>query len=499
MSALSAGARVQRWTSNRIAAVVLTGGLLATGFLPGSALPADATTIDCAPGVNVFVWDGSANDTPGHVGDGKDWADAYNWNVDCTPGLRFEPHDDDVTIPSTGKVTISDGESAQVAALHNNGTLTITPGGTLQVFGASQSKTTTLEGTLAGPGSLTVTSTMKWIATPQGGSTIESRWCLVEDPCTTPAPTKGVTVINPGATLAISGRGVHIGDQAVIENHGTTRLSGSGYIAADYGTEFRNLRLSGQVVPKFVIANNGGYYQGFLTAGFSVSTFANTGKVTKTGGGGVSIIDADFQATDTGSPYTGTVEVHSGTLSLFTPTGTTVRTAKVQQGTRFANGGTGNCDAINNPASCQVVQPTADDPEVTSVEVTKTGSVASSVTIQDVPADHQPSDRGVPVQIDTPKAVATTTDPLRFRLMLDATLVHTGETATGLAASITVRRQSTPAQPYVALPDCDSTQKPTTAVPVCVARTLSVNETNALGTGDVVVVISSLLNSRYRL
>lgn len=489
----------RRRTRNRLAGLALTSGLLVTGLLPGSALTADATAIVCAPGVNVFVWDGSANDTAGHVGDGKDWADAYNWDVDCTPGLRFQPHDDDVTIPSTAKVTISDGESAQVAALHNNGNLIITPGGTLQVFGASQSKTMTLQGTLAGPGSLTVTSALKWIATPQGGSTIESRWCFVEDPCNTPAPTKGVTVINLGATLSISGRGVNLEDQAIIENHGTTKLSGAGYIAADYGTQFRNLRLAGQAAPKFVIANQGGYYQGFLTAGFSVSTFANTGKVTKTAGGGVSIIDANFTTTDSGSPYTGTVEVHSGTLSLFTPTGTTSRTAKVQQGTRFANGGPDNCDPVNDPPSCRVVQPTADDPDVTSVEITTTGTATSAVTIQDVPSDGQPGDRGVPVQIDTPNAVATTTNPLRFRLMLDSTLLHSGETAAGLAASITVRREATTSDPYVVLPNCDGTQNPTNAVPVCVARTMSVTETNDLGTGDVVVVISSLLNSRYRI
>ena len=36
-------------------------------------------------------------------------------------------------------------------------------------------------------------------------------------------------------------------------------------------------------------------------------------------------------------------------------------------------------------------------------------------------------------------------------------------------------------------------------MPACVARTPSVTETTDLGTGDVVIVITSLQNSRYRV
>src|SRR6478672_312004 len=91
-----------------LAVVGLTGALVAGPVIPGATLAAHAA-ISCAPNVTVFVWAGSANDTAGHVGDAKTWDNPYNWDVDCTPGLRFEPHDDDVTIPATGKVTIKDG------------------------------------------------------------------------------------------------------------------------------------------------------------------------------------------------------------------------------------------------------------------------------------------------------------------------------------------------------------------------------------------------------
>ena len=109
-----------------------------------------------------------------------------------------------------------------------------------------------------------------------------------------------------------------------------------------------------------------------------------------------------------------------------------------------------------------------------------------------------PGQRGLPVRIETPSAQADVTAPLRFRILLDATLLSSGETAATFAATASVARQATTADPYVTLPDCVN-DLPTLAMPSCVARGLTVSETAALGTGDVVIVISSLLNSRYRI
>jgi hypothetical protein len=488
MSALALTSTLRRRIQVGALISALLGGVIVVGALPGTTGAAHA--VDCST-VNTYVWDGSAS---------MYWDNAANWNVGCVPGGRLDPpYNDDVTIPSGSTVVLKNGESAQLAALHNNGALTIAPGAALETYGASTSKTITMQGTLASASTFTVTSSMKWVATGPGkSSTMETRWCQFED-CSSPT-TPGVVVINAGATLALTGAGVNLKDQLIVENHGTTKLTGTAYIAADWGTEFRNLRTTGAPVPKFIIANaSGGYLQGFLTSPFSISTFANTGLITKTVGSATSppsVIDANLVQTDTGSPYTGTVQVHAGTLSIFTPGGTTTRTATVQQGAEFSDGG---CDGGATPGTCQI-QPTSSDQQVTAVELTKTGTTSAAVSIQNVPSVPPVSgQRGVPVQIDTGTAQSDPTHPLHFKLYLDATLLHSGETAAGVANTATVSRQPTTADPYTALPNCGVSQDPTTAVPVCVARTLSVSATTSLGTGDVEIVVSSLLNSRYRV
>ena len=498
-TASTAGAgRTRRVVSLAVGTVLVASGLTAV-----SATAANAVLIVCAPGVNTFVWDGNANDTAGKVGDNRNWADAYNWNVDCTPGLVSQPQDDNVTIPSTANVFINDGESAYVNSLTNNGSMTLTPGGVLGTLASSTSKTMLLQGLLFGTGRFAVTGTLTWQSTTMGAASMSTRRCA-EPPgvgqvsCVTPAPSPGVTVVNAGAKLVINGRGVNLFDQRIIENHGTTTVSGAGYIAADYGTSFRNLRAAGAVQPKLVFASDGGYYQGFAIPGFGLSTLTNSGLVNKSGGLGVTVIDAAFSTSDPGSTFTGVQQVQSGTLTIVTP-GIGIRKAKVRQGATLGNGGPPACDPVANPLSCHVAEPTADDQEVATVQLTKPGTTSSTVTIQEVSGvPTVPGQRGLPVRIETPSAQADVTAPLRFRILLDATLLQPGETAATFAATASVARQATTADPYVNLPDCVN-NLPTLAMPSCVARGLTVSETAALGTGDVVIVISSLLNSRYRI
>jgi hypothetical protein len=490
--------RLRSLFGRRAAAVTGATALVAAGLVGVAAQPASAFII-CPANVNTFVWDGNANDTPGHVGDNRNWDNAYNWDVDCTPGLRNQPHDDVVTIPAGADVFINDGQSADVAALTNNATLTVTPFGALMVYGSSTSSVLKLQGILGGPGQFVVTNELTWTSTTQGASTQLTRRCDLVS-CAAPAPVAGVTVINPGAKLVINGRGVNLSDQRIIENHGSTTVSGLGYIAADYGTSFRNVRGAGAVQPRFAFANDGGYYQGFAIAGFGLSTFDNSGLLAKTGGSGVSVVDAQYTSTAPGSTYTGTTQVKSGTLTIVTASGKTVRKAKVQQGATFGNGGPPPCDPLNQPGSCAVVAPTGDDPEVATVQLTKPGTTSSTVTIQEVTwAQAVAGQRGVPVRIETSTAVSEVTAPLRFRILLDSTLLLPGETPAIVAANAVVARQATNAVPYVALPDCDASGNPSQANPSCVARTLSATETAALGNGDVVIVISSLVNSRYRV
>ncbi len=481
--------------------------MVAAGLATASAAPASAAFIVCAPGVNTFVWDGNLGDTPGQVGDNRNWADAYNWDTDCIPGLLNQPHDDNVTIPLGAAVRLNDGESADVASLTNNGSLTITKGGALVTYGDSTSSVMLLQGILAGTGRFTVTKTLTWQSTSGGAATMSTRRCgavLLGVPvdCSAPPASIGTTVVNPGAKLVINGRGVNFSDHRVIENHGTTTVSGAGYIAADYGTGFRNLRAPAAVQPKFQLANDGGYYQGFAIAGFGLSTFTNSGLVTKIGGtaAGVSIIDAQFSQSDPGSTYTGTTQVKIGTLTIYQPGNDIVQQASVKQGATFGNGGPpGPCDPVNHPELCGLVAPTGSDPEVATVQLTKPGTTSSKVAITEVSGVPVVSgQRGVPVQIETPSAQADPTNPLRFRILLDSSLLLLGETPAAVAANAVVARQVTTTVAYAALPNCEAVTLSST-IPACVSRTLSASETTAIGNGDVVIVINSLANSRYRV
>ena len=76
-------------TIRRVVTAGLGTALVAAGFAAGPLPSAQAAFIVCAPTVNVFRWDGAANDPPGQVGDGVTWGDAYNWDQNCIPGTAL--------------------------------------------------------------------------------------------------------------------------------------------------------------------------------------------------------------------------------------------------------------------------------------------------------------------------------------------------------------------------------------------------------------------------
>lgn len=469
-----------------LAAVVVLAGLA------GPAGPAAAATVQCPASADVFVWDGGAG-TP-------NWDDAANWDTDCTPGLRVQTsgdgYDDLVTIPVGAAVALRDGESAHIAALTNRGTLTVATGARLVTSQDSTSSRLVLRGLLAGTGRFTVTTRLDWVSGTTGAATQATRECT--STCTEPvgAGGPGTTVVAPGATMVVSGRGVNLQDERVIENRGTVSLTGSGYVAADYGTWFRNLRASTSApVPRLLIRNDGGYYQGFARPGYGPGRFTNGGRVVKDGGTGLSVIDADYVASDPGSVSAGVVEVRAGRLSIEGDAGEP-RAALVQQGRSFANGG---CADGATPTTCATLRPTGADPQQTSVELTRTGTTLASVTLTELAPLTGTGHRGVPVEIHAPDALSAPTAPLRFRLLLDASLLSSTETADQVARNAPVFRQSAPGAAWVRLPSCGTSGNPTTSQPSCVSRALSRSETAALGSRDVVLVVSSLQNSRYRI
>ncbi len=469
--------------------------MLATGALVGpTGQSAAAGLVTCAPGVDTFTWDGGAGT--------HNWMDGNNWDVNCPP---IEP-EDVVTIPAGNSVIFRDGESATIASLHNAGTLTVTTGAWFTTLHRSVSHTLILRGGYSGRGSLKVTSLLKWVSTSTGASTQATRRCPAigvpptpfQEDCTSPVSGRlGRTVIASGARMTITGRGVNLTDQRVIENHGTVTLANQrSYIAADDGTTFRNVR-NEATTGRFVIRNDNGYYQGFTASdlGWSVgqSRFVNTGTVTKTAGNGLSIIAADYTRNDPGSRYTGHVDVLSGSLSILTPDGgRQTRTARVDAGSRFGNGGVpATCDPTTG--ACSRINPTPDDPQVTTVQVTKRVHVKrpTQVSIRELRSGLR-----APVDIATPTAASdgavSLSRPLRFRIYMQLGSGDASPSATARLAKVFRNN--------VRLPNCDqASQNPTRARPSCVARRLSRAETADLAGKDVVLVISSTQNSRYRV
>lgn len=474
------------------AALVALAGLLGT-----APAQAGGTYVICPSGVNAFVWDGG--------GDGTSWNDAGNWDVNCTPGLLNQPHDDVVTIPAGADVWIEDGESAYVMALHNAGSLTITPGGVLKTIANSESETTLLQGLLFGTGRFTVTGTMTWQSTAFGGATMSTRRCAKED-CSQAPPAPGTTVVAVGALLKIDGRGVNLSDRRVLENHGRVRLSGNGYVAADWGTGFSNVRLAGDPRPVFAIANDLGYFQGLLNTGPTASTFWNSGRVVKAAGSGTAVIDAQYESSHPDSQAVGDLVVQSGALSTLSPNAIGLVKARVDQGSGFGNGSPGSCltfvqvdpdtPPLPDSSACSGVDLDGNDQQAVSVSLTEPGASSTSVVIEELTAGVNPGGFGVPVRIEAPNGQGTTSDPMVFRLYVDSSLL--GSDAPGDVAQLAkVQRKASAAAKYKALPNCAVTGG-ATSTQACVNRADSVTETNAAG-GDVVIVVETLQNSRYRV
>ena len=493
--------------ARRIAvALVFTLGAAVVALISGPA--AEATGyVECPPNVTVATWDGSANDTPGSVGDNQSWDDAWNWDVDCIPGMDDPattpvPTPPDALIGAGNAVTLTGDEGAMtIDSLHNDGSLTITTTGVLDVSGASTSAVTVLQGWLRGSGQFAITNSMSWQSLPAGASAMSTRACISDPPCTAgPPAVPGVTVVRAGAVLNVNGSGVNFSDRRIIKNYGTLILSNGGYIAADYGTTFRNIDSTpmNPGEPAFDVQNDLGYYQGYLSdvlVGESRSIFRNSGLVRKTAGTGTSVIDARYYKTDPASSSTGRVEVQSGQLSILSPNFTGAVEAEVDQGSGFANGSPGDCANDGDPSDC-TLQVDASDPEAVALDLTDPTVGSAPVTLQELSGAPNLGGFGVPVKVESPGAVATNADPMELRLFIDSSLLGSA-TPTQVAKRAKVQRQGIPSDPYSSLPRCAAVGG-STPTQACVDRVASVSETSAAG-GDVVLVVQTQQNSRYRV
>ena len=468
---------------------------LATGLLaaPADAQPAAGPAFCGATGLNTFRW-------TGHAGDGR-WDTAANWTSTGggVPGPPVAAYDDYACIPSGAHVVLDSGGqgySADLAALDlgPSATLTVGRGGALVLHGgpdgtqsvARTGSTLTMDrSTLGGEAVLLVQGTLDWLSSGENASTETTRRCDVADPpvapCTGPAPHPGRTVIAGGGLLLVRGRGVNLEDSRVIENRGTTVLSGAGYIAADAGTGIVN---SGT----FAITNGRGVFQGRVHYGLPPGTFVDTGTVRKTGSS-ASIIGLAFSTRGAGQ-----IAVAAGSLSVYSAANgsSTTSVASVQQGASF---GTGACAA--GAATCATTSPTPADRQTSRVTLPAIGSGSAQVSLQEHPAEKTPADHMAPVQVDTPGADADDAHPLVFSFALDSSVFPAGHDAVTVARTIKVYRKGDSDAAYALVKGCAATGGPDAATPSCVDRAASAAATSALGNGDVVLVVRTLLNSRW--
>ncbi len=462
--------------------------------------PAIAKGYDvCDPGVTTVTWDGSADDPTGETGDGYSWDDAWNWDENCIPGELDPdtPKNDIAVIPFGESVTLTGVQlQPSIASLQNAGTLTMTLGSELTISGNSTSYITEMYGWLRGSGVFTVTERLDW-GSVNGTATMSTRKCFDAGPCVTAPAKAGVTKIAPNAVMNVNGLGVNLSDRRVIKNYGTVALSGNGYIAADYGTTFRNIDNAHPSQPIFDLQNDLGYYQGFTTVpGETLGVFRNSGILRKSAGSGTSVVDVRYFTTDGASPSTGTVEIQTGQLTLLSPNYVGAVTAEVTQGAGFANGAPGPCDPDPDPSDC-ALDTTADDQQAASLDLTEAGAGTAPVTLEELASAPNPSGFGVPVLVESPGASASNAEPMELRLYLDSSLLGAA-TASDVAKRARVQRQATENGSYQALPRCAAVGG-STPTQACVDRAASVAETAAADGGDVVLVVETQQNSRYRV
>lgn len=473
------------------AALVL--GTLLWGAAPVTAGSPSGSAYCGVTGLHTFRWIGP---------DGGQWEDPANWQSasGTAPGQTMTaPFVDYACIPSGSRVQLDPGGAgiaAELAALDlgPSAVLTVGRGGALVLHGGpdgtqsvarTRSTLTMDRSTLGGEATLLVKGTLDWLSQDGDTSTETTRRCDVADPpgaaCHGPAPDPGRTVIDTDGRLLVRGNGVNLEDSRVIENRGTTVLSGQGYIAADAGTGVVN---SGT----FSITNGKGVFQGRVHYGLPVGTFVDSGTVRKQGSG-ASVIGLAFR---TGG--SGRVAVLAGSLSVYSAANgsSTTSVASVRQGASF---GTGACAA--GAATCATTSPTAADRQTAKVALPALGSDSVQVSLTELPGQQTSADHMAPVQVDTPGAAADDAHPLVLTFAIDSSAFPAGSDAVAIASSIKVYRRGDGDSAYALVKGCAATGGPSPSTPSCVDRAASAAATRALGSGDVVLVVRTVLNSRW--
>ena len=324
------------WSALAVAAALLV-------VVPAEQARAATCPFTSAPNRTVHTWDGSQD---------ASWGIAANWDTNQVPNDNTtgdgtpETTVTFVCIPDSSTVEMDDVDLSNFSSnqvdvqafwLGVGATIEIHPG--VGLFTMSHTFASTVEdgglvdvtsGFLGGEGTVRVHGDVSIAA-----SSITGASSLISTPGTMPEGLQsrpGTLLVEQGGELSITNLGVGIRRGYRVQVLGTAELTGTGFIAADWGTAF----LIGST-GVFDIANDAGYYQGFPVVP-TLSDLVNGGLIRKSAGSGTSVIDADY--VEVGA---GTVEVQSGTLAL--PNGNT-HPAQVDAANTLS---TGQC-APRNPS-----------------------------------------------------------------------------------------------------------------------------------------------------
>lgn len=360
------GGTMERLGARLLVVVGLVAGLLAA-VTPTAGASDGYCGLDGTPGLTTYRWKPTV--ATGTV------SEPSNWVGGVAPSTLSQG-DGYLCIPAGVVVRVVAGEEVRVQAfdVDGGGRLDIEEGGKLFAYGdpavlSSVVRTgatiTNTNGTLGGPGLITVDGAMAW--TQDGDVT----GTLVSDPAAVFDPTAGTTspgrlVVGSGATLTVDKTsadsvrgGVNLEDRYVIEVRGHLVLGGTTYIAADRGTGI-------EVTPTgvFELAGDGSVLEGRFgnLPPDRIATFVNEGTVHKSGGDGTSALIVAYSGA-------GALDVDSGELSV---SGGAPGTADAAAGTTVATAGQCSddytCSVETSPADPQTARVTVPDQAAVHVE-----------------------------------------------------------------------------------------------------------------------------------
>ncbi len=210
---------------------------------------------------------------------------------------------------------------------------------------------------------------------------------------------------NPG-TMIVEGRAEVFSQGATLSSGYKMNVAPGGNLVLDPGTFMvadRGTSTTIQAGGVMSLTGDGGYYPGAAVAGQPASALVNNGVLRKSGGTGVSVIDANLSGA-------GSIEVQSATLAL---PDTIPEAATVSPGSTLA---TGRCDPASPTTICQPSANPAVDPMSVGFTLSAGSPSTAVVQLQELGATTDAAQVGNEVLAHADGLAQDTTHPARLAL-----------------------------------------------------------------------------------